>query len=182
MRLPLAALFALLVACSEEAPPTKTDAPPAPAPEAAAPPAAAPPVAADATASAPPADAPAEIVRVNLNTATPEVLAGIPGMSKKMIHEFEEYRPYVSIQQFRKEIGKYVPADQVAAWEPHVYVPVDGNKSDAATLQQLPGIDAAKADALIAGRPYATRDAFLAAVDGAVPADKLAIAKAMIAP
>jgi len=57
----------------------------------------------------------------------------------RMVREFLEYRPYISIQQFRREIGKYVEEAQVAEYEQYVYVPVNVNESDAATLQQLPG-------------------------------------------
>lgn len=37
-----------------------------------------------------------------------------------MVRKFEEYRPYVSIQQFRREIGKYVDEAMVAAYEQYV--------------------------------------------------------------
>jgi len=97
-------------------------------------------------------------------------MATIPNFSGRMVREFFEYRPYVSIQQFRKEIGKYVDAQQVAAYEQYVYVPVDVNQADAATLQQLPGVDATIADALIAGRPYASSQAFLEKLAGSISA------------
>jgi hypothetical protein len=35
-------------------------------------------------------------------------------MGKRMLHEFKEYRPYKTIEQFRKEIGKYVDQKEVA--------------------------------------------------------------------
>ena len=94
-----------------------------------------------------------------------------------MVHEFEEYRPYVSIQQFRREIGKYVDPAQVAEYEKYIYVPIDENQSDAATLQQIPGLDAPEAQELIAGRPYASRDAFITKLTPKVSAEELAIAK-----
>lgn len=106
----------------------------------------------------------------NLNTATSEEFATIPGVGDRMVHEFEEYRPYVSIQQFRREIGKYVDEEQVAAYEPYVFVPVDPNESDAETLQQLPGVGATEAEALAAGRPYDSADAFLTVYAETVPA------------
>ena len=56
-------------------------------------------------------------VQVNLNTASDDDLNSIPGMSRRMLHEFKEYRPYKSIEQFRKEIGKYVNAKEVARFE-----------------------------------------------------------------
>ncbi len=102
------------------------------------------------------------VQKLNLNEVTGEqLLATIPNFGDRMVREFMEYRPYVSIQQFRQEIGKYVDDAQVAEYEQFVYVPVDVNESDEATLQQLPGVDATVAAALVAGRPYASNDAFL---------------------
>lgn len=97
-----------------------------------------------------------------------------------MVHEFEEYRPYRSILQFRKEIGKYVSQDQVAEYEKHVFVPIDPNQSDAATLQQIPGLDAAEAEGLIAGRPYASPQAFLLKLSDKISAADLEIARAFL--
>ena len=37
-----------------------------------------------------------------------------------MLREFKEYRPYKSIEQFRKEIGKYVNTKEVARLERYV--------------------------------------------------------------
>jgi DNA uptake protein ComE-like DNA-binding protein len=101
--------------------------------------------------------------KLNLNEVTEEqLLSTIPNFSNRMVREFFEYRPYISIQQFRKEIGKYVSAEQVSAYEQYVYVPVGVDESDAATLQQLPGVDENIANQLIAGRPYGSNQAFMA--------------------
>ena len=51
---------------------------------------------------------------LNLNTATAEEIELIPGVGGRMRHEFEEYRPYRNIEQFRREIGKYVDETEVA--------------------------------------------------------------------
>lgn len=59
-------------------------------------------------------------VPMNLNTATPENFLTIPGMSNRMVREFQEYRPYTSMEQFRREIGKYVDDDEVARLESYV--------------------------------------------------------------
>ena len=116
--------------------------------------------------------------KLNINTASPaDFLRAIPGLGNRMVHEFEEYRPYRSIQQFRKEIGKYVDQAQVAEYEKYIFVPIDENQSDAATLQQIPGLDAAEAQGFIAGRPYASRDSFLSKLAAKVSADELAVAK-----
>jgi hypothetical protein len=39
-----------------------------------------------------------------------------------MRHEFEEYRPYTGMEQFRREIGKYVDDEEVARLERYVMI------------------------------------------------------------
>ena len=119
--------------------------------------------------------------RLNLNTATREQFLTIPGVGDRMVREFLEYRPYRSIQQFRREIGKYVSQEQVAAYEQYVFVPVDPNGADTDTLRQLPGVDAAIAAQLIAGRPYASADAFLTRLGQYLSADQVAAARLYLA-
>ena len=60
---------------------------------------------------------------VNLNTATDEEILLIPGMGKRMLHEFKEYRPYTSLAQFNREIGKYVNDTELARLAQYVMVP-----------------------------------------------------------
>ena len=115
--------------------------------------------------------------KLNLNTASESELMPIPGMTKRMVHEFQEYRPYQSIQQFRREMSKYVSAAVITDYEKYVYVPISENDSDAATLQQIPGLDESETKELIAGRPYASREAFLAKLVAKVSPDELAVAK-----
>jgi DNA uptake protein ComE-like DNA-binding protein len=59
-------------------------------------------------------------VPIDLNKATREEIMLIPGMTRRMAHEFEEYRPYTSLDQFNKEIGKYVDANEVARLRSYV--------------------------------------------------------------
>ena len=116
--------------------------------------------------------------RVNLNTASgDDFTAAIPGLGNRMVREFMEYRPYISIRQFRQEIGKYVDEAQVAAYENYVFVPITINDSDAETLQQIPGLSAEEAQTLISARPFASAEDFLATLGGYVSADELEIAK-----
>jgi len=61
-------------------------------------------------------------IPINLNTATDADILSIPGLGQKMLREFKEYRPYRSIEQFRKEIGKYVNAKEVARLERYVTI------------------------------------------------------------
>jgi DNA uptake protein ComE-like DNA-binding protein len=116
--------------------------------------------------------------KLNINTATgPEFLSTIPGLGNRMVHEFEEYRPYTSIQQFRREIGKYVDPAKVAEYEKYIFVPIDINQADAETLMQIPGLDQAEAESLIAGRPYASPQEFLTKLGDKVSAADLEIAR-----
>lgn len=50
---------------------------------------------------------------IDLNKASDEEILLIPGVGAKMLHEFKEYRPYTSMDQFRREIGKYVDDDEL---------------------------------------------------------------------
>jgi len=59
-------------------------------------------------------------VPIKLNDAKRSDILLIPGVGGKMAHEFEEYRPYSNIEQFRREIGKYVDEAEVARLEQYV--------------------------------------------------------------
>jgi len=60
---------------------------------------------------------------LDLNAASAEEILLIPGVGNRMQHEFEEYRPYRGIEQFRREIGKYVDEAEVARLERYVTLP-----------------------------------------------------------
>ena len=62
------------------------------------------------------------IHRININTATDAEILAIPGMGPRMLREFKEYRPYTSIEQFRREIGKYVDKAEVARLEQYITI------------------------------------------------------------
>lgn len=59
-------------------------------------------------------------VPLKLNSELQADFQLIPGVGEKMAHEFDEYRPYADMDQFRREIGKYVDADEVARYEQYV--------------------------------------------------------------
>ena len=59
-------------------------------------------------------------VPINLNTATDADILSIPGVGQRMLTEFKEYRSYKAMQQFRREIGKYVDDREVARLERYV--------------------------------------------------------------
>lgn len=59
---------------------------------------------------------------IDLNSASAEEILLIPGIGPRMLHEFEEYRPYRAIEEFRREMGKYVDDEEVARLERYVRV------------------------------------------------------------
>jgi hypothetical protein len=50
------------------------------------------------------------------------VILSIPGAGPRTLREFKEYRPYKSIEQFRREMGKYWSEKEVARLERYVTI------------------------------------------------------------
>ena len=99
-------------------------------------------------------------VPMNLNTTAEEDFKMIPGVGDRMAHEFEEYRPYTSIQQFRREIGKYVDDEEVARYENYVFVPVELNTASEEDIKALPGVGDRMAHEFEEYRPYTNMEQF----------------------
>jgi DNA uptake protein ComE-like DNA-binding protein len=76
---------------------------------------------------------------INMNTAIPAEILLIPNLGQRMLHEFEEYRPYVALAQFQREIGKYVNPTELARLEQYVFVPMDLNTASDADFMTIPG-------------------------------------------
>jgi DNA uptake protein ComE-like DNA-binding protein len=93
-------------------------------------------------------------VPINLNTATPEEILLVPGVGSRMAHEFEEYRPYLSLNQFRREIGKYVDDAEVARQEQYVFVPIELNSASDVAIRSIPGIGRRMLHEFKEYRPY----------------------------
>jgi len=91
---------------------------------------------------------------IDLNAATREELLLIPGVGKKMAHEFEEYRPYDGLPRFRREIGKYVDATEVARLEQYVYLRLDLNTATAEEFATIPGVGKKMVHEFLEYRPY----------------------------
>ena len=68
----------------------------------------------------------------------------------------------------------------MAGYEQYVHVPVYINRADTATLKQLPGVNNTVGASLIAARPFASSDAFLARLGSYVSADQAAAAKSYL--
>ena len=97
---------------------------------------------------------------VNLNDASEAELKLVPGINGKMVHEFEEYRPYTSIEQFQREIGKYVDDEEVARYEQYVFVPMDLNSASSEAFATIPGMSGKMVHEFEAYRPYSSMEQF----------------------
>lgn len=108
---------------------------------------------------------------INLNTATDEEILSVPGVGDRMLREFKEYRPYTSIEQFRKEIGKYVDDATVEGYVQYVYVPTNPNTATESELLALPGVDEAMVQTVIDNRDYADWTALSTVLSASYDAD-----------
>lgn len=93
-------------------------------------------------------------VPFNLNTTAEVDFKMIPGIGNRMAHEFEEYKPYTSVKQFKREIGKYVDEDEVLRYLNYVFVPVELNRSTEDDIKSLPGVGNRISHEFIEYRPY----------------------------
>jgi DNA uptake protein ComE-like DNA-binding protein len=99
-------------------------------------------------------------IQLNLNTASEQEIMLIPGMGKRMLHEFEEYRPYKALAQFRREIGKYVDETEVARLEQYVFVPINLNTATDEDILSIPGVGKRMLHEFKEYRPYKSIEQF----------------------
>jgi len=99
-------------------------------------------------------------VQINLNTAGNEEILLIPGTGNRMLREFREYRPYKTIAQFRKEIGKYVDQKEVARLEQYVFVPISLNSASDEDILSIPGAGKRMLREFKEYRPYSNIEQF----------------------
>jgi len=97
---------------------------------------------------------------INLNDVSDDELMLVPGINGKMAHEFEEYRPYNSIEQFRREIGKYVDEEEVARYAQYVFVPMDLNSASSDSFASIPGMSSKMVHEFEEYRPYSSMEQF----------------------
>ncbi|HEY4613755.1 MAG TPA: hypothetical protein VII11_12285 [Bacteroidota bacterium] len=99
-------------------------------------------------------------IHINLNTATDEEILLIPGVGKRMLHEFKEYRPYKVLAQFHKEIDKYVDDTELARLEQYVFVPINLNTASDEDILSIPGVGKRMLHEFKEYRPYKNIEQF----------------------
>ena len=93
-------------------------------------------------------------IHINLNSAPDAEILMVPGAGARMLREFKEYRPYDTLAKFRREIGKYVNAEEVARLEQYVFIPVNLNTASDADILSVPGAGARMLREFKEYRPY----------------------------
>jgi DNA uptake protein ComE-like DNA-binding protein len=99
-------------------------------------------------------------VQINLNTASDAEIMLIPGLGKRMLGEFKEYRPYRALAQFRREIGKYVDDKELDRLEQYVFVPINLNTASDADILTIPGMGPRMLREFKEYRPYKAIEQF----------------------
>ena len=99
-------------------------------------------------------------VPIDLNDVTNEEILLIPGVGNRMLHEFEEYRPYIALPEFQREIGKYVDDEELARLAQYVYVRIDLNSASEAEILSIPGVGPRMQHEFEEYRPYAAMAQF----------------------
>ena len=111
---------------------------------------------------------------INLNTASEDALNMVPGMTGRMAHEFDEYRPYTSMEQFRREIGKYVDEAEVARYEQYVFSPLDLNSASQEDFAGIPGASNRMVHEFLEYQPYESMEEFRREIGKYVAEDEVA--------
>jgi DNA uptake protein ComE-like DNA-binding protein len=97
---------------------------------------------------------------IDLNTASEDEVKLVPGINRKMVHEFDEYKPYTTLEQFRREMGKYVDDAEVARLEQYVFVPMDLNSASSDAFSTIPGMSGRMVHEFEEYRPYTSMEQF----------------------
>ena len=111
---------------------------------------------------------------IDLNDVTNEEILLIPGVGNRMLHEFEEYRPYAGLAQFQREIGKYVDDAELDRLSQYVYVRIDLNTASDEAILSIPGVGDRMRHEFDEYRPYASMAQFRREIGKYVDENELA--------
>ena len=111
---------------------------------------------------------------LNLNDTTDDEVRLVPGVGRRMAHEFEEYKPYAGLPVFRREIGKYVDDDEVARLEQFVFVPINLNTASDEDILSIPGLGNRMLREFKEYRPYRRIEEFRREIGKYVDDDEVA--------
>ena len=113
-------------------------------------------------------------VHLNLNTASDEEIQMIPNVGTRMLREFKEYRPYVALAQFEREIAKYVDATELARLAQYVFVPMNLNTASDDAFLSIPSLGTRMLREFKEYRPYVAMEQFRREIGKYVDDDEVA--------
>lgn len=93
-------------------------------------------------------------VQLDLNDFSDAEVLMIPGAGRRMVREFNEYKPYRGLAQWHREIDKYVDDTELARLEQYVFVKIDLNTATDAQILSIPGIGSRMLHEFKEYRPY----------------------------
>ncbi len=99
-------------------------------------------------------------LHINLNKTTREEILLIPRSGNRVAREFQEYAPYKGLPVFRREMGKYWDAAEVARLESYVFVPIDLNTASDEDILSIPGSGPRVLREFKEYRPYRSMEQF----------------------
>ena len=111
---------------------------------------------------------------LNLNDTSRDEILLVPGVGNRMAHEFDEYKPYAHLAEFRREIGKYVDDDEVARLEQFVFVPIDLNTARDEDILSIPNLGNRMLREFKEYRPYSRIEQFRREIGKYVDDDEVA--------
>jgi len=99
-------------------------------------------------------------IPLNLNTCTiPEILL-VPKIANRMRIEFPEYRPWRNFEQFDREIGKYVGADETNRLKQYIFIPINLNTGTDEQFLTIPNMAARMLIEFKEYRPWRSKEQF----------------------
>ena len=94
-------------------------------------------------------------VPIDLNDATSEEIGLIPGVGRRMTHEFEEYRPYTA--SWPSSTARSASTSTMTKWQrlaQYVYVRIDLNTASGEDILSIPGVGRRMRHEFEEYRPY----------------------------
>lgn len=95
-----------------------------------------------------------EAARLNPNTATPQQLAGIPGLNATLADAIVRQRPFASIVEFNALVRQTLAEDQTKSLYENLFIPVNLNTGTNAQINLIPGMTSRMVREFLEYRPY----------------------------
>lgn len=99
-------------------------------------------------------------IPLNLNTTTNEEILLVPKIARRMTIEFAEYRPWKTVDQFDRQIGKYVGQAETDRLKQYVFIPLKLNTATDEQFLTIPNMAQRMLIEFKEYRPWKTKEQF----------------------